>query len=96
MDQEMMGKDPGFERVLLSHVELCYSVALALTQDPNRAAKLAKETLSWAWQRSGGAQDADAIKMTLLSELRDRYVRQNRIARHRPASRLPQFEEAGV
>ncbi len=96
MDQAMMGKDPEFERTLLSHVDLCYSVALALTHNPDRAAALAKETLSWAWQHNGGAWDRDSIKRVLLRELRDRYLLQSRTTRNNPASRVRQLQTAGV
>ena len=96
MEQRMMGNDPDFERELLSHIELCYSVALALTRNPNRAAELAKETLSWAWQRDAGAWDANSMKMALLSELRDRHLRHDRIVRHSPPCRARQLQEAGV
>ena len=65
------------EDVLLSHVEMCYSVALALTRDPARGQRLARETLLWAWRQQattgslGGGKD---IKMALLSDLRGRFL----------------------
>lgn len=96
MDKAMMDKGPDFEQVLLSHVGMCYSVALALTRNPNRAAELSKEVLSRAWQCNAGAWDANSLKMALLSELRARYLRQSRITRRRPASREEQLQEAGV
>ena len=96
MDQAMMGIDPNFEQALMSHVEMCYSVALALTKSPKRAAELARETLSWAWQSNGGAWDAHSMKMALMSDLRDRYLHHDRIARHRPASRRQQLQEVGA
>ena len=64
------------EQVLLSHVDLCYSVALALTRDPACGQRLARETLLWAWQRQarmGASADGD-IKRTLLKELRRRFL----------------------
>ena len=78
--------DLDFEQTLLFHVELCYSVAFALTRDPDRALVLAKETLQWAWQRGERMADTGSLKMSLLSELRGRYRRNCRAVRNRPAS----------
>ena len=89
-------KELDFEQVLLSHVELCYSVGFALTRDPNRAAALAKEVLLWAWRNEGGAWDAASIKRVLLSELRDRHLRHNRDVRLRSAYSQRQTQGAGV
>ena len=68
---------PEIERELLSHVELCYSVALALTRDPILGQRLARATLLWAWQRQAVSGDLDTgdIKMVLLKELRGRFLR---------------------
>ena len=64
------------EQELLSHVEMCYSVALTLTRDPVLGQRLARATLLWAWQRQarmGASADGD-IKRTLLKELRRRFL----------------------
>ncbi len=65
------------EQVLLSHVEMCYSVALALTRDPILGQRLARATLLWAWQRQAAAGELGGgdIKMALLRELRSRFLR---------------------
>ena len=64
------------EQVLLSHVDLCYSVALALTRDPACGQRLARETLLWAWQRQmeAGPLGGGDIKMALLRDLRSRFL----------------------
>ena len=97
MDQVNAGKETDFEQALLSNVELCYSVAMALTHNPNQASALAKETLLRAWQGDNdGVWDVDTIKMRLLREMRDRYRRQTRALRNRLASAGQQRVEAGV
>jgi len=96
MDQAISNKQGDFERTLLSHVELCYAVAFSLTHNPQRAAALARETLSWAWQREGGADDSDAIKMMLLRDMRKRYLRHGRISTAIPAHHEKQLQEAGI
>jgi hypothetical protein len=63
-----------FGRLLLTHVELCYAVALELTRDSRRAEDLARETLLWAWKNQWGLSDAAAIRMFLLRELRGRFL----------------------
>ena len=78
--------DLDFEDTLLLHVELCYSVAFALTRDPDRALVLAKETLQWAWQRGERMADTGSLKMSLLSELRGRYMRNCRGVRNQLVS----------
>lgn len=67
---------PEIERELLSHVDMCYSVALALTRDPLLGQRLARATLLWAWQRQAKGKDLDAggVKMALLKNLRGRYL----------------------
>jgi hypothetical protein len=67
---------PQAEQVLLSHVEMCYSVALALTRDPILGQRLARATLLWAWQRQATTGDLGGdVKMALLRELRSRFLR---------------------
>lgn len=65
------------DQKLLSHVEMCYSVALALTRDPVLGQRLARATLLWAWQRqaTGGGLGGGDVKMALLRELRGRFLR---------------------
>jgi hypothetical protein len=67
---------PEAERALLTHVEMCYSVALALTRDPVLGQRLARETLLWAWQCQGqmGGLGGDHVKMALLKNLRSRFL----------------------
>ena len=96
MDHATMTNDPEFERELLSHVDLCYSVALALTHNPNRAVALVKETLQWACQRQKGAWDEDTMKMTLLRDLRARYLRSGRTVHNRTACGGRQLQETDV
>jgi hypothetical protein len=71
-----------FERQLLAHVELCYSVALELTRDFRRAEELSRDTLLWAWQNQWDLSDAAAIKMTLLRELRCRFLNSRHTSPH--------------
>jgi hypothetical protein len=59
-----------FEQMLLSHTEMCFSVALALTRNREDARDLARETLAWAWRRRGAAGGPGCIKADLLKELR--------------------------
>lgn len=68
---------PQAEQMLLSHVEMCYSVALALTRDPILGQRLARATLLWAWQRqaTAGALGGGDIKMALLREMRSRFLK---------------------
>jgi len=63
-----------FERVLLSHVEMCYSVALALTRNPDRAKALARYALTWAWRRCESPDDQKDIKRKLLKVLREWFL----------------------
>ena len=70
------------ERVLLAHVEMCYSVALALTHDPASGQRLARATLLWAWQRQMemGTLGGGDVKMALLRDLRRRFLKDFRPA----------------
>lgn len=63
-----------FEEVLLSYTELCYSVALRLTRDPDRAQGLARYTLAWAWQERNKADGTIDIKQKLLQSMRERFL----------------------
>ncbi len=93
MNPDTMTSDADFERALLSHVDLCYSVALALSHDPNGAVALVKETLQWAWQCNEGARNADTMKMALLRELRTRYLRRGKAAHIGSAGGRRQLQE---
>jgi hypothetical protein len=66
------------EQVLLSHVEMCYSVALALTRNPILGQRLARATLLWAWQNQAAAGELGRgdVKMALLRELRSRFLKE--------------------
>ena len=66
------------EQALLSHVEMCYSVALALTRNPVDARDLTRETLTWAWHVRNGAQSQLGVKMMLLNALRERFLKDHR------------------
>jgi hypothetical protein len=96
MNQATMSKNPNSEQAVLLHLELCYSVALLLTRDVNRALALTKDTLLWAFQRKDGALDSDAMKRALMSELRDRYVRDCQLAGGRAAFGEQRLPKAGV
>lgn len=69
-----------FEQVLLSHAEMCYSVALALTRNPERAQELARQVLTGAWHLRDSAQSRDNIKKKLLTALRQRFLQDRREA----------------
>lgn len=61
-----------FEQILLDHVNMCYSVALALTRDPYDARELTQEVLTWAWHFRDTENSSAGIKMKLLRALRER------------------------
>jgi DNA-directed RNA polymerase specialized sigma24 family protein len=63
-----------FDEVLLSHVEMCYSVALALTCNPHRAQDLASHVLTRAWRLRDNLDGKKDIKRTLLKALRRRFL----------------------
>lgn len=62
------------ERVLLSHAEMCYAVAFALTHSPDRAQELARYALTRAWHLRESAGSSKEIKRTLLAALRKRFL----------------------
>ncbi len=64
----------GFEQVLLSYAEMCYSVAFALTRNPRRAQDLARYALTRAWLLRATAAGRKDIKHTLLKTLRERFL----------------------
>jgi len=59
-----------YERALLDHVPLCYSVALALTRNPADAHSLAREAILAAWQSRNASESLETIKNRLLSIVR--------------------------
>ncbi len=63
-----------FESVLLSYAEMCYSVAFALTRNPQRAEDLAKHALTQVWHLRNGVGGRNAVKKALLSALRERFL----------------------
>jgi len=63
-----------FEKVLLEHTEMCYTVALAMTQNRKEARRLTYDVLSWAWQFHTIAGEHTRIKAKLLDELRRRHI----------------------
>ena len=67
-----------FEQVLLSHVEMCYSVALALTRDPYDARDLTRDVVTWAWHLRDSADGKMGIKVKLLTALRERFLQHYR------------------
>jgi len=68
-----------YGEALLEHVPLCYGVALALTKDAKRARELTLETVAGVWQDRAD-NGAENIKTTLLTALRNRYIRDNSAA----------------
>ena len=63
-----------FERILLSYAEMCYSVALALTNDPEQAQDLARGVLTQAWRVCDHGESRKNIKKKLLKELRKQFL----------------------
>ena len=63
-----------FEQVLLSYAEMCYSVAFALTRNPDRAQDLARHALTSAWRLRNGADGEKNVKRKLLEVLRERFL----------------------
>lgn len=64
-----------FEQVLLSHTEMCYSVALALTRNPDRARDLTRNVLTWAWHLRSSADGEKDVKKKLLIALRKGFLK---------------------
>jgi DNA-directed RNA polymerase specialized sigma24 family protein len=67
-----------FEQVLLSHTDMCYSVALALTRNPDRAQDLTRNVLTSAWHERGGEDGEKQIKKKLLIALRKTFLKDYR------------------
>lgn len=67
-----------FEQVLLSHTEMCYSVAFALTRNPVRARNLTRNVLTWAWHLRRSADSGKDIKKKLLTALRETFLKDYR------------------
>ncbi len=75
-ERDMMKQtQEAFEHVLLSHTEMCYSVALAMTRDPVRAQNLTRNVLTWAWHLRASADREKHIKIKLLIALRKRFLK---------------------
>ena len=62
------------DQVLLSYVEMCYSVALTLTRNPDRAQELAGSVLTAAWHSRDTVLDKRDIKWNLLTALREEFL----------------------
>ena len=62
------------EQVLLSYVDMCYSVAFALTRNPHRAQDLARYALTWVWRMRDNVDSRPTIKQKLLKALRERFL----------------------
>lgn len=67
-----------FGQLLLSHVDMCYSVAFALTRNPYDARDLSREVLIKAWHLRGDAGAETNIKMKLLTALREEFLQHYR------------------
>ena len=70
-----------FEQVLLSHTEMCFSVALALTRNLDQAQDLTRNVLLWAWHLRGSAAADKDIKKKLLIALRKTFLKDYRQSR---------------
>ena len=64
-----------FEEALISYAEMCYSVALALTRNPDRAQDLARHVLTWAWTLRDSANGKKDIKTKLRIAVRKRFLK---------------------
>lgn len=63
-----------FERELINHTDMCYSVAFALTKNIQEARRLTEEVVLSAWQLGSSGTGASSTKMNLLSALRTRFI----------------------
>ncbi len=63
-----------FEALLLSHVETCYAVALALTHNLNDAHDLTREVFEWAWNFTDRAEAEKNIKTKLFIMTRRKFI----------------------
>ncbi|MDZ4858736.1 MAG: hypothetical protein SGI88_07110 [Candidatus Hydrogenedentes bacterium] len=61
-----------FEQLLLSHVPLCFSVALRLTNNREHARSVTRDVLTRAWELSDQPDLHRSIKPRLLAMLRKR------------------------
>ncbi len=62
-----------FGQLLLAQVEMCYSAAVVLTRDPNKARKLTREAVTQIWHLRNGADDSVGLRQNLMAALRDLY-----------------------
>ena len=67
-----------FELVLLSYVDLCYAVALALTRNQDDACNLTRDVMTWAWNLRDSSDSKTGMKMRLLTALRERFLQHYR------------------
>ena len=58
-----------FEQILLSYVEMCYSMSLALTQNHDEARDLEWNLLMWVWRLLDSKAGRMEIKRKLLNVL---------------------------
>jgi hypothetical protein len=63
-----------FEEVLLSYTQMCYSMALAMTRDPENARDLTHDVMTWAWHFRNNPDAQPVIKKELLGKLRERFL----------------------
>jgi DNA-directed RNA polymerase specialized sigma24 family protein len=83
-----------FETMLLSYVDMCYAVALALTHNPNDARNLTREVLEWAWNLLDRGDADKYIKTKLLVMMRRKFIegyqsaRKSRVKNIRIAERV--------
>jgi DNA-directed RNA polymerase specialized sigma24 family protein len=66
-----------FEEVLLAYVDMCYSVALALTRDAYDARELTQDVMTWAWYFRDTENGTADIKMKLLRALREKSLQRH-------------------
>jgi hypothetical protein len=65
------------EELLLEQAVPLYHVALALTDNPQSANRLTRQTLSQAWMKCPAMAKKTAMKSRLLSMLRQNYLAQD-------------------
>jgi len=63
-----------FEQVLLSYAEMCYTVARALTRNPEDARDLTRQVLISAWHLRDSADATVDVKRKLLIALRKKFL----------------------
>lgn len=81
-----------FEQVLFDYVDMCYSVALTMTRNPQDARELTRYVMTRAWRRRDSADARTGIKMKLLTAIRERYLQYYRHAPFKPGSKAARAE----